>query len=296
MTVEQKFSSHLVLEQHLVRQATSEFKDFALIWWNELATLGLQPHTWDVLKTAMRQRFVPSSYQHDLRKKLQHLDQGDMSVQDYYAELQKGMIHAGVHEKTEDKICHFYGGLRTKIQDIVDYKEYNIVNHLFQLAMLVEKELQGRQPTILKSSFTPHHTSMTPSTSCAPATAHFSTTPSTSRGPSTSTTPPPAPRASETTPPAPHATAKPSSSSITSTGRTFDIKCHRCHGVGHFQRDCPSKKSYITTYDGGYISASDVEDDFALQTNNAGDLDDDDANIFGSEHTEEYNTKTYVVQ
>jgi hypothetical protein len=71
MTVEQKFSSHLVPEQHRVRQATSEFKDFALIWWNELATLGLQPHTWDGLKTTMRQRFVPPSYQCDLRKKLQ---------------------------------------------------------------------------------------------------------------------------------------------------------------------------------------------------------------------------------
>jgi hypothetical protein len=34
-----------------------------------------------------------------------------MSVQDYYAELQKGMIRAGVHEETEDKFCHFYGGL-----------------------------------------------------------------------------------------------------------------------------------------------------------------------------------------
>jgi hypothetical protein len=59
VTVEQKFSSHLVPKQHRVRQATSEFKDFALIWWNELATLGLQPHTMDGLKTAMRQRFVP---------------------------------------------------------------------------------------------------------------------------------------------------------------------------------------------------------------------------------------------
>jgi hypothetical protein len=72
----------------------------------------------------------PLDYNH-IRMKLQRLDQGDMSVQDYYAELQKGMIHAGVHEETEDKICHFYGGLRTKIQDIIDYKEYNIVNHLF---------------------------------------------------------------------------------------------------------------------------------------------------------------------
>jgi hypothetical protein len=137
---------------------------------------------------------------------------------------------------------------------------------------------------------------MTPSTSRAYATAHFSTTSSTSRAPSTSTTPPPAPRASEMTPPAPRTTPKPSSSSTTSSGRTSDIKCHRCHGVGHFQRDCPSKKSYITTDDGGYVCASDVEDDFALQTNNAGDLDDDNAKVFGSEYTEEYSTKTYVVQ
>jgi hypothetical protein len=162
--------------------------------------------------------------------------------------------------------------------------------------MLADKELQGPQPTRLKSSFTPCHTSMTPSTSRAPASAHFSTTPLTSRAPSTSTTTPLAPHASETTPPAPRVAAKLSSSSTTASCRTSDIKCHRCHGVGHFQRDCPSKKSYITTDDGGYVSGSDVEDDFALQTNNVGDLDDDDAVIFGSEHTEEYNTKTYVVQ
>jgi hypothetical protein len=161
--------------------------------------------------------------------------------------------------------------------------------------MLAEKELQGRQPTRVKSSFTLDHTLTTPSTSRAPATAQFFMTPSTSRAPSTSTTPPPPPRASEMTPPTPCAAAKPSSSATTSTSRTSDIKCHRCHGVGHFQRDCPSKKSYIVTDDGGYVSASDVEDDFALQTNNAGDLYDDDAEVFESEHTEEYNIKTYVV-
>jgi hypothetical protein len=48
-------------------------------------------------------------------KKLQRLDLGDMCVQDYYAELQKGMIHASVHEETMDKICHFYSRLRTEI-------------------------------------------------------------------------------------------------------------------------------------------------------------------------------------
>jgi hypothetical protein len=79
---------------------------------------------------------------------------------------------------------------------------------------------------------------------------------------------------------------KPSSSPI-SISRTSNIKSHHCHGTGHFERGCPSKKSYIATGDGGYVSASDTEDDLALQTNHAGDLadDDDDKHAFGSEHT-----------
>jgi hypothetical protein len=43
MMVEQKFSSHLVSEHHRVRQATSEFKDFAIIWWNELVNAHNAP-------------------------------------------------------------------------------------------------------------------------------------------------------------------------------------------------------------------------------------------------------------
>jgi hypothetical protein len=49
------------------------------------------------------------------------------------------MIRASVHEEMEDKIYHFYFGLRTEIHDIIDYKEYNTVNRLFQLAMLTKK-------------------------------------------------------------------------------------------------------------------------------------------------------------
>jgi hypothetical protein len=41
ITVEQKFSAHLVPEQHRVRQATSEFKDFAIIWWTVFVSAGV---------------------------------------------------------------------------------------------------------------------------------------------------------------------------------------------------------------------------------------------------------------
>jgi hypothetical protein len=80
MTVEQKFSAHLVPEQHRVRQATSEFKYFAIIWWTGSTAEGTSPNTWEELKVAMLDRFVPPSYTRDLRKKLMRLEHGDKSV------------------------------------------------------------------------------------------------------------------------------------------------------------------------------------------------------------------------
>jgi hypothetical protein len=61
-----KFNSHLVLERHRVRQALSEFKDFAIIWWNEFVDTYVAPQILDVLKEEMRARFVTPSYRHDL--------------------------------------------------------------------------------------------------------------------------------------------------------------------------------------------------------------------------------------
>jgi hypothetical protein len=55
---------------------------------------------------------------------------------------------------------------------------------------------------------------------------------------------------------------------------------------------------YIAMDDRGYVCASDVEDDLAVHTNITDEPvdDDDDVQVFGSEHTAEYNNKTYVVQ
>jgi hypothetical protein len=144
----------------------------------------------------------------------------------------------------------------------------------------------------MKTSFMPHLASMTPSRTAMPFGTHSLMTPSASRAPSTSLT---------NSGIVPHATdaSKPSilqgvaatkpSSSIISTSRTSDIKCHHCHGIGNFQRDCHSKKSYIATADRGYVSASDTKDDFTLQTNHTGDLidNDDDAQLFRNEHIAE---------
>ena len=103
LEVEQRFAC-LKYPDHLrVSAATCEFKDFASIWWSEYcrAHPANVPATWVGLKLAMRTRFVPPHYQRDLLKKLSRLEQGKNYVEDYYQELQTGMIRCGIVEDNE---------------------------------------------------------------------------------------------------------------------------------------------------------------------------------------------------
>nr|AAP44618.1 putative polyprotein [Oryza sativa Japonica Group] len=260
MIVEQKFSAHLVPDQHRVRQASSEFKDFAIMWWARLADDGILPTTWKELKVAMRDIFVPPSYLRDLSKKLMRLEQRDKSVQDYYGELQKGLMRCSIVKGTEDSICRFYMGLRRKIQDIVDNKEFNTVNQLFQFAMLAVKELQGRDQQV-KNKASTYIPRAKPSLGL-PKPISFWTTPLASKRPvasGVSAAPkPPSPRPAVSGKGSSQVSTK-SASSIASTGRTSRIRCHHCHGFGHVQKICPSQRAYVATVD-CYICTSDVED------------------------------------
>jgi hypothetical protein len=59
------------------------------------------PQTWIALKWVIRARFVPSYYARDLINKLQHLKQGARSVEEYYQELQIGMLHCNLEERED---------------------------------------------------------------------------------------------------------------------------------------------------------------------------------------------------
>ena len=59
------------------------------------------------------------------------------------------------------------------------------------------------------------------------------------------------------------------------------------------QRDCPSKRAYIATGDGVYVSASDVEDEGIIAANIVGN-DDGADEVLGSAAIENY--RTLIVQ
>ena len=69
-----------------------------LLLWSEHCRLYHDniPITWDTLKNVTRTRCVPPYYQRELLQKLQHLRQGKNSIEEYYQELQTGMIRCGI--------------------------------------------------------------------------------------------------------------------------------------------------------------------------------------------------------
>jgi hypothetical protein len=85
LAIEQKITCFEFPKNATVRAATSEFSDFASIWWMEYGMKHPNdiPQTWIALNRVMRARFVSSYDAHDLINKLQQLKQAAKSVEEY---------------------------------------------------------------------------------------------------------------------------------------------------------------------------------------------------------------------
>jgi hypothetical protein len=87
----------------------------------------------DCFKAVMQDRFVPSHYAHDLINKLQQLKQGAKSIEEYYQELQIGMLWCNLEEREDATMDRFVASLNHKIQDILEYKDYANITLCFIL-------------------------------------------------------------------------------------------------------------------------------------------------------------------
>ena len=99
----QIFRVHNLSDQRRVNLASVEFSGYALTWWNQVQEnqleLGLgYINTWEEMKRVMKRRFVPSSYQRDLRNRLQMLKQGKRTVDEYYKEMELLLVWAKIRE------------------------------------------------------------------------------------------------------------------------------------------------------------------------------------------------------
>ena len=94
------------------------------------------------MKQAMRQMFVPSQYQKDLRNRLQRLSQGTRMVDEYYKEMELLLVRPRIHEDEESKMARFLHGLDNEISDFVEMFPYNTLQDILEQAKCTERKVQ----------------------------------------------------------------------------------------------------------------------------------------------------------
>jgi len=203
-----------------------DFLDYAMQWWYKtVMDIGLNKRlvvvSWCDLKECMRTRFVPAYYRKELLFKLQRLQHGPSSVDEYFKELETILTKIDMHESDESKISRFLSGLRREIQDVVELYEYSTLEKLVHLTIKVEFQLSKK--THFKNS---HNDGYYQSSWKNKNKSSSKTFPSNVEKDSTYN-----PR---------H--YKPSTSTTT---KTSSKSCFKCLGLGHIASNCPSKRNMM---------------------------------------------------
>lgn len=210
-TVERVFEYKEILEEKKVKIIAVKLKKHASIWWENLKTKRAREgkskiKTWEKMRRELSKKFLPSHYYQDSFIQLQNLRQKNLSVEEYTREFEKLMMKCDIHEREEQTIARYLGGLNTDVAHPVQLQQYWSLDDVVRLAMRVEKHLPK------KHSY--RNFSSTENSSYPRKTDNDQ--------PSTSTKPSPKP---------------------TTENKPKATKCFKCQGFGHIASNCPTRRT-----------------------------------------------------
>ena len=249
MKTEHVFACNDYTDAQKVKLAAAEFSDYALVWWHKYQREMLREErrevdTWTEMKRVMRKRYVPTSYNRTMRQKLQGLSQGNLTVEEYYKEMEMALVRANIEEDSEDTMARFLNGLNPEIRDVVELQEYVVLDDLLHRALRVEQQIKRRSATRRNSPNTynqnwANRSKKEGGNSFRPAaTSPYGKSATPSVGGSKHNT----------------------STSSSNTG-TRNIKCFKCLGRGHIASECPTRRTMIMKADGEITSESEISEE-----------------------------------
>ena len=155
---------------------------------------------------------MPNHYYRDLYLKLQGLNQGYKTVDEYhYKEMEIAMIQANVVEDRESTMARFFNGLNRDIANVVELQHYVELEDMVHMATKVERQLRKGHVRPVFNSASVRPRSFVPSRTETP-------------------------KAKVDVPTGAKGISK------TQPKHTRDVKCFRCQGHGHYALECPNKR------------------------------------------------------
>jgi hypothetical protein len=149
-SMDKHFDYEDVDEEKKVKQAVTQLKGHATLWWDELQaerrSKGKQRiKSWDRMVAKLKTKFIPKDYQINLFRKLQNLRQKGMTVKEYTEEFYRLNIRTGQWERDEEKVARYINGLRYEIQDELSMMSVRTVEDAYQFALKAEEKLARKQ-------------------------------------------------------------------------------------------------------------------------------------------------------
>ena len=90
---------------------------------------------------------MPNHYYRDLYMKLQGLNQGSRSMDEYFKEMEIAMIWANVIEDREATMARFLNGLNRDIANVVELQHCVELEDMVHMATKVERQIKRRGST-----------------------------------------------------------------------------------------------------------------------------------------------------
>jgi len=235
------FVYHNYSEAKKVKLVVIEFTNYALIWWDQNVIIrrrsGERPiASWEEMKVLMRRQFVPNHYYRDLYMKLQGLNQGSRSVDEYFKEMEIAMIRANVIEVREATMARFLNEPNRDIANVVELQCCVELEDMVHMATKVERQIKRRGNACFQTN-----------SASSSSTWRLNL------------------KREGVVQPKPYAKAKPPKAkkdthtdgkgkSESQPTRDRDIKCFKCLGKGHIASQCPNRRVMLTR-DNGKISS-----------------------------------------